>query len=135
MRVWIRLLLIAVLLLLAACRQSAQSTPTPAATAQEDDLEIEMAVEPTPLTVGDAVLVVSLRTSAGEAVEGATVAVHGDMNHAGMAPVLAESSASSDGVHRIPFRWSMGGDWIVTVVVTLMDGREVTRTFEMSVAS
>ena len=33
----------------------------------------------------------------------------------------------------IPFKWSMGGDWIVTVTVTLADDSEVSQDFNVSV--
>jgi hypothetical protein len=129
-----RLLTLSILLLLAACRQSAQSTPTPQATAP-DDIVITLEVEPAPPAVGDTVLVITVRTAAGEAVDDAAIAVRGDMNHAGMTPVFGEVEGGSDGVYRVPFEWTMGGDWIITVDVTLTNGEIVSRTFDLSVDS
>jgi hypothetical protein len=121
------------LLLLAACRQSAQQTPTPDAPTPE--FEIEMAVEPSPATTGDAFLVVTLNYPNGAPIDEATIEARGDMNHAGMTPVFGETSDNTNGVYRIPFEWTMGGDWIVTITVTLPDGRRVEQRYEMTINS
>jgi hypothetical protein len=124
-----RILLSAILMLgLAACRQSAQPTPTTA-------VEIDLAVEPTPIAAGDATLVVTLRAADGTPIEGALVSVRGDMNHAGMSPVLGETSAGENGVYRVPFEFTMTGDWIVTVTAALPGGGESAETFDLTVQS
>ena len=51
------------------------------------------------------------------------------MTHAGMAPVLASDKTDAQGKLSLPFKWSMGGDWIVTVTVTLADGSQVSQDF------
>ncbi len=135
MRIVLRSLLLVLVLLLAACRESAQPTPTPENFTPSPDVEIEMAVEPSPPTAGDAVLVVTLHSPDGAPITNASIAARGDMNHAGMVPVFGETNQNSDGVYRIPFEWSMGGDWIVTLTVTLADGAQVERSFDMSITS
>jgi len=35
--------------------------------------------------------------------------------------------------YAIPFEWTMGGDWVVTVDVTLADGRTASRQFDLSI--
>lgn len=127
----LRLLALSILLLLAACRQSAQPTPA----AMSDDLAITLEVAPAPPVVGDTELIVTLRTTAGDAVDDARIAVRGDMNHAGMTPEFGEADGGSDGIYRVPFTWTMGGDWIITVDVTLANGETVSRTFDLSVES
>jgi hypothetical protein len=130
------LFLIVLILLLAGCRQSAQPTPTPDASASpEPDIRIDMAVEPSPPTVGEATLVVRMHSPAGEPIAGAHIRVRGDMNHAGMRPVLAEAVEAEAGVYQVPFEWTMGGEWIVTLDVTLDDGRRFSRAFTMSVTT
>jgi hypothetical protein len=132
---WLSLpLLLLLFFVLTACRQSAQSTPTPEATVP-DDIVMTLEVEPAPPAVGDAVLVITVRRAAGEAVDDAAIAVRGDMNHAGMTPAFGEVEGGSDGVYRVPFEWTMGGDWIITVDVTLTNGEIVSRTFDLSVDS
>jgi hypothetical protein len=110
-------------LLLAGCRQSAQN-----ATAEIDiDLRAES------LTTGETVLVVTLTDASGQPVSAQKVEVRGDMTHAGMQPVLAESSDGDSGEYEIPFEWTMSGDWIVTVKATMADGAVAEERFDLSV--
>ena len=130
------LLLIVLILLLTGCRQSAQPTPTPDLGATpEPDIRIDMAVEPSPPTVGEATLVVRLHSPTGDPIAGAQIRVRGDMNHAGMRPVLGDAVETETGVYRVPFEWTMGGEWIVTLDVTLNDGQHFLREFTMSVTT
>lgn len=69
---------------------------------------------------------------------GATVTLEGNMNHAGMAPVLAApvkdgDDGATDGIYTIPFQFSMLGDWIVTVTVDLADGTQSTQDIHVTV--
>lgn len=116
--------LLAIVLLLAACRQ--ESTPV----ATSADVEISVRVEPEPMAVGDATLIVTLKDANGSPIDGATLQVHGDMDHAGMTPIDREVSESVNGEYRVPFAWSMGGGWIVTITAQLPEnGGEVAETF------
>ncbi len=65
-----------------------------------------------------------------------TVSLEGNMNHAGMVPVLTESvldeaDGTADGVYAVPFSFTMLGDWIVSVKVTPHDGEMVTRNIDL----
>ncbi len=132
----VRLFFLLLLFALAGCRQSAQQTPTPDMTlTTEPDIQIDMAVEPQPPAVGDATLIVRMHNSDGEPIAGAQIRVRGDMNHAGMRPVLAEAVEGEAGVYQVPFEWTMGGEWIVTLEITLADGQRFSREFTMSVTS
>ena len=39
----------------------------------------------------------------------------------------------SRGVYRVPFQWTMSGDWIVTVAVILPNGETHKKTFDFTV--
>jgi hypothetical protein len=123
--------LIAVVVLLlatAACAPQSSPTPTPIA------VEMTLRAEPEPLTVGDSTLIVTLGSANGAPIDGATLQVHGTMDHEGMEPVDRESSAGENGEYRVPFEWTMGGGWIVTVTARLPNnGGEVSETFEFFV--
>jgi hypothetical protein len=114
-------------MLIAGCRQNNIVTNT--------SVQITMAVEPATAVVGEATIVVTLTDEAGQTINGAQVTVRGDMNQAGMEPVIRDTSESADGVYRLPFEWTMGGDWIVTVTAELPDGTIAEETFELSVGS
>ena len=88
-------------------------------------LTVDVGISPTPPLVGPTRLLISLADSAGAGVEGAEVQVEGNMTHAGMAPVFATAQDEGGGMYVVPgFRFTMAGDWILTVRVTLADGRE-----------
>jgi hypothetical protein len=115
------------LALLAACGQA--STPTAAPT----NLSISARTEPESLAVGETTLIITLQDDGGAPVDGATLRVHGDMDHAGMVSLDREVSASTNGEYRVPFEWTMGGGWLVTVTVRLSDGSEINETFDFFV--
>lgn len=114
------------------CRESAQATPTPA----EDGVNIQLTWQPNPPLVGEASLQVVITDANGQAVQGASVDVRGDMNHAGMTPVIREDLLTdANGLVEIPFEWTMGGDWFVVVTATLPDGTTAERRFDLVVSS
>ena len=113
--------------LFAGCRQ--ESTP-----AAEAELNISLEVEPAESTVGDAELLISVTNADGEPVSPASVDVRGDMSHAGMVPVLRADVQGEDGRYRVPFEWTMAGDWTVEVTLTFADESSVSKTFELSVS-
>lgn len=117
-------------LILVGCRESAQPTAAPAV-----DVEIDLTVDPAPPTVGETLLVVTVTREDGSPINDAIIAVVGDMNHAGMQPVNGATDTADEGVYRVPFEWTMGGDWIVTVTATLRNGTTITETFDLSVES
>ncbi|GAB4575694.1 MAG: hypothetical protein Kow0077_28450 [Anaerolineae bacterium] len=91
---------------------------------------VTLTVEPAALAVGETELVVRLARADGTPIEGAKVHVHGDMDHAGMMPVDGEAEGGAGGEYRVPFEWTMGGGWILTVTADLPDGGgTVTQTF------
>lgn len=122
------LLLVAVVI--AGCRESAQPVES------DPDLTIDLRIDPEPPAMGEATLLVTLATIGGEPVTGAAVSVRGDMDHAGMVPVLGSAEETDEpGVYSVPFEWTMGGDWIVTVTVTQADGEVGTEDFNLTVSS
>lgn len=83
-------------------------------------------------------LTVYVADAAGMPVTDATVQVEGDMNHAGMVPVIGEPVAdeadgAADGFYHIPFQFTMMGDWILTVVVERADGTRLERQLNLQV--
>lgn len=115
------------LLILTACGQQSAAMISPV------DVDITLQVEPEPLSVGETTLVITLTDSSGSHVDGAKLQVHGDMDHAGMTAVNREANESTNGIYRVPFEWTMGGGWIVTVTAQLPDGSEISKTFEFFV--
>lgn len=119
------LLLLPTFLLLTACsgRNSQQTN--------DNDIRIITAVEST--TVGKTILLVTVTDAAGAPINDADISVKGDMSHAGMVPVLANSTGGDNGIYEMPFEWTMGGDWVVTVEAVLPDGRSTTQQFNFTI--
>ncbi|MDQ7024040.1 MAG: FixH family protein [Anaerolineae bacterium] len=90
-----------------------------------EDITIELTVEPNPPAVGEATLVITVLDADNSPIDGASITVHGNMDHEGMTPIDSETSDSSDGVYQVPFQWSMGGGWVLDVTVTLPDNRGI----------
>ncbi len=81
-------------------------------------------------------LVVELRDKSGQPVTDVTVSVEGNMNHAGMVPVLTETvldgaDGREDGRYTLPFQFTMLGDWVITVRVTPRDGPPLTTNIDL----
>lgn len=120
------LILLLTLVLLVACGSS-----TPAAS----DAAVQITLLPG--TTADS-LQVQLHNPDHTPLTDATVTLEGNMNHAGMAPVIGEpvqdsADGASDGVYTIPFQFSMLGDLIITVKVELADGAEATQDVNVTV--
>ena len=116
-------LLLAFSLFLIACRPEAPVT----------DLNITLSTDPNPALKGEADLIVTVRDQEDNPIENALVRVKGDMNHAGMEPVLGEVIGGNYGIYAIPFEWTMAGDWVVTVEVEMADSTVHEKVFELTV--
>ncbi|MCP4425999.1 MAG: FixH family protein [Chloroflexi bacterium] len=104
------------------------------ASQQTDNVDLNIAVAFESTQVGPTTLTLTLHDADGAPINDAAITVKGDMSHAGMVPVLAKASNGQNGVYEMPFTWTMGGDWIVTVEVELGDGRTATQQFTFSIA-
>ena len=109
-------------------RASQQGNSAPAS-----GVTMDFTVDPDPALVGQTHAIVTLTAADGQPVTGATVALKGDMSHAGMQPVLADAAEQDPGVYRTEFTWTMAGDWIVTVTASLADGTTAEQQFDLSV--
>ena len=115
-----------IVLLAAACDSGAPVEIT--------DLDMSMVVNPDPSEVGPATLMITIKDADGNSVDGAKLSVHGDMDHEGMVPVDREVNTSTEGIYEVPFEWTMGGGWIVTITAELPDNRgQFSETFELFV--
>ena len=83
---------------------------------------VETAVSTTTLTV-------TMHDADGNPINDAYLIIKGDMTHAGMTPIIAAADGGTDGVYTTPFEWTMGGDWVITIIANLGDGTTITREF------
>ncbi len=88
------------------------------------------------LLVGETILLVEARDQTGKLLANpGKLNARGDMDHAGMIPVIAEAEQTVDGVFSLPFEWTMGGGWNVEARLTLADGSVATETFRYEILS
>jgi len=98
------------------------------------DVVISMNLEPDPPLFGrPCVMLMTVFAADGMPINDARLEVKGDMTHAGMVPVVVSITEGLDGVYATAFDWTMAGDWIVTVEVTLSEGRVARQQFEVTV--
>ncbi len=94
------------------------------------DLEAKVEVHPWPPRVGPAVVQVIPPKD----LQVQTLTVTGDMTHAGMQPVIAEAREAKPGVWETQgFRFTMRGDWVLTVEATDANGRTYQQEVRLSV--
>ena len=120
-----RILILVIVLALAGCRQQQLSSA---------DVRLEMSASDK--RVGETTLLVRVSDRDGKPLsDPGALSLRGDMDHAGMTPVLAEAERALDGVFNVPFEWTMGGGWIVEARLTLPNGDVAVDTFEFEILS
>jgi hypothetical protein len=103
-----------------------------AAPASTGGVQVDLRVT-TQKTVGPASVEVTLRDSSGAPVDGAQVTLKGDMSHAGMQAVIVPMKAGSGGSYISDgFKFTMAGDWILTVQAVLPSGDRVEKVFDVT---
>jgi hypothetical protein len=114
--------LICLNLLLSGCRKSGEMLP---------DIIVEHEIAPQPPKIGSATITLKLSDSGGTSQNGAQINLEGNMSHAGMRPVFSEARELEPGRYEAPIEFTMGGDWIILVRVTLPDGRKFQRQLDV----
>ena len=128
-----RVFCFATLLLVLSFGLTACGRMQPAVPATDDGYTVTMVSEPGAPSVGPGALTFTLRDPAGAPVEGATLAVIGNMSHAGMVPVTGVVQSSAGDTYQVTIDWTMSGDWYVDVTAQTPDGKEIVRRFPIRV--
>jgi len=53
------------------------------------------------------------------------------MSHAGMSPFIAEAKETERGRYHARLEFSMAGDWVILLHITLSDGKRLERQFDV----
>jgi hypothetical protein len=91
------------------------------------DIKFEYKIAPDPPRTGLTTVTLKLADSAGEPINGAQISLEGNMSHAGMRPVFSKAREVSSGSYESVLEFTMKGDWIIIVHLTLPDGRKLQR--------
>lgn len=105
-----------------ACRKPL--APSPA-------VDIEREIVPWPAQVGPATVTLKLFDAGRKAVTGARVNLEGDMAHPGMRPEFAETREIVPGRYQGRLDFTMAGDWVILVHITLPGGKIVERQLDV----
>jgi hypothetical protein len=108
--------------LVAGCQKAGEQHP---------DLIVEHEITPQPPRVGQATITLRLSDAGGVPRNGAQVSLEGNMSHAGMRPVFGEAREIEPGRYQAPIEFTMGGDWIILINITMPDGRKHQRRVEV----
>ena len=88
-------------------------------------------VLPQPPRVGQVAIRLRVTDASLSPLRGAQIKLEGNMSHAGMSPVFANTQEVAPGEYRANMELSMAGDWIILVHLTLPDGSKLERQFEI----
>jgi hypothetical protein len=102
-------------------------------TDEAPEVEVHLLTSPAPPVVGTAQFTLELLEPGGSGVDHALLQVRGDMTHPGMAPVEGIVGQGAQGRYPVTFKWSMAGDWVLTIDGQLPDGRRLLRTIPVQV--
>ncbi len=97
----------------------------------KSDITIEHEISPQPARVGTAAIRLKLKDKDGKPLHGARVELEGNMTHPGMSPVNGETRETAPGEYGGSLQFTMAGDWIILVNITLADGKRVQRQIEV----
>ena len=107
---------------LSGCRESDQPPP---------DIVVEHEITPQPVKAGPATITLRLSGAGGAPSKGAQVRLEANMSHPGMRPIFSDAREVEPGRYEAPIEFTMGGDWIILVHITLPEGRKLERQFEI----
>lgn len=107
---------------LAGCRKGAEA---------QTDVLIAHEIAPQPPAVGRATVTLKVTDAAGRALTGAKIKIEGNMSHAGMSPVFAEAGEVAPGRYQAHLEFTMSGDWVLLMDLTLPDNRRLQRQIEV----
>jgi hypothetical protein len=137
-----RLVILAVMLLvMAGCQSDAGGGTSSGLNGGQQTVDgVSVSLIATNLSSGQTILEITVLDADGKAVPVENFTVRGDMTHAGMSPIITSIAALDvdtvvPGRYNIPFMWTMGGDWIITVTTKLLSGAIIEHEFPFSVGS
>ena len=106
-----------------ACRKQTASVPV---------IAIERHIAPWPARVGPATVTLKMSNPAGKPVAGASVKLEADMSHPGMRPEFGDARETGTGQYQGALNFTMPGDWVVLMHITLPDGQKLERQMEVN---
>jgi len=118
-------------LIVLACGVFMLATACHRSTADPPAIVLEHEVTPTPARIGSETITLQLKDPSGNAVTRAHISLEGNMSHPGMGPSISDAQEREPGKYQATLEFSMAGDWVVLVHITLSDGQRLERQFDL----
>ena len=90
-------------------------------------IAIESQITPQPVRVGAATASLKPADGGEGAISGARIALEADMSHPGMSPAFGEAKEIAAGHYQGRVTFTMAGDWVLLLHITLPDGQKIER--------
>jgi hypothetical protein len=94
--------------------------------------QLKLSFAPNPPAIGDTVAVVSVIHDQ-VAQQNVPVTLFGVVNTVGIPPETGAGTTDAAGHSVIPFHWTHGGDWTITVTAALPNGATISQDFRVYV--
>jgi hypothetical protein len=107
---------------IAGCSKSSGSSPA---------VTVEHEISPQPARVGPVTLTLKLTDAATRRITGARIRLEADMSHPGMSPVFGEAKEVEPGRYQGRIDFTMAGDWVMLLHITLADGQKLERQLDV----
>lgn len=136
-----RLVILVALLILAGCQSdTADGTSSGFNGGQQTTDGVSVSLIATSLNAGQTIFEITVLDAGGKPAPVENFTVNANMTHAGMASITMSIDALDadtvvPGRYNIPFIWTMGGDWIITVTIKLLSGAIIVQDFPFSIGS
>jgi len=95
------------------------------------EIGVEQQIAPWPPRVGTATVTLRISGPGDSTIGGAHVTLEGDMSHPGMRPEFGLANEIAPGRYQGRLVFSMAGDWVILIHITLPDGRSVERQMDV----
>jgi hypothetical protein len=100
--------------------------------ASVSNVAVHCDITPQPPRLGPATIALTITdTAARQALSAARVQLEADMAHPGMSPVFSDATEIGPGRYQGRIDFSMAGDWVLLVHVTLANGQGLERQFDV----
>jgi hypothetical protein len=110
---------------------SAEAVGCSNSTGSDPTVKVEREISPQPPLVGPATITLTLKDSAASNISGASIALEADMSHPGMRPAFGEAKEVDPGRYQCQIAFTMAGDWVILLHITLADGQKLERQFDV----
>jgi hypothetical protein len=92
---------------------------------------MQFEINPQPVRVGPTTVTLRLADGAGRQITRARVVLEADMAHPGMSPVFGETKEVDPGGYQGRIGFTMAGDWVILLHITLADGQNLERQVDV----